>query len=1441
MRSILVIAFAVLFLILSNIVPAEDSSAVMAFKTKHPGWIVTWDESSSRHSMLYGPGLALEGFGVSRASDAAIAFVKSNNDLFYASGELSVENDIIVSSEGNIREIVALGQTYSGIPVFSGYSTFFFSEGLLAFVKNGLYSGIQIGIAPSISSEQAVSAAKSHAISNLFPSRIIQKDPREVDGIAGKPMAPDESERPKGAKPIDASAIRELMKIISESTPPANLVILPYKLKTSLEFRLAYEIRLPLLLGEKPEEWTYFVDANSGKVLYRYDRVRFLNVDGTVIGEYYPNDPAQQRVQGFFGNETVQLDSHSTTTSSLGFYSFTDLPLGTYQLSSELAGRYADVSNAQQPDSLHSAAVGAGTHDWNWPDDDQSYKKEEENAYYHANIVHDFFSSREAPFNLQEMNYVMQVNVNLNSICNAFANGNSINFFMAGEWPGWGFCESTALGRDIIYHEYTHNVQNLVYGNVHLEYWDEQGGMMEGWSDYFAATITDDPVIGENVFPEPIRYVNNSLRYPDDYDPEPHAAAGVFEGALWDMRTAIGQDRSDRTVMLGMQLKPLDFTEALTTILVADDDNGDLTDGTPNIDAICYSFWDRHGLAAAACAGHTQTPIAVISDPEESSVLSGAKSISGIAAGSPSGFQSFSVTYTDENGQFVNDGITLQGGGLNQVLGGNLAEWDTSFTTSRSLKLRLNVTDQVGQESIYDVGIEIKNNFIEVPRQFDRLSSNTPSIDIIGYTDPYNFASYELFYRGPATQFQWRSQEITLRDGGTIPVQHGVIGSLSPALITDRGLYQIKLLVHRTGGRPDDSATIFVTFDPAISSGWPVTYTIPTYPCPSHPETQCYNDLGKQYVVTDDLDGDGNREIVFGATANDPGDYRGYTKIFIYGYDGALRDGWPKILQQGYRVMAPAIGDVDGDGVKEIVFVTDDEVVNYVHAMHADGSEVAGYPLSIPITPYGYAAWVSVSLRDLNGDNADEIGLALSDSVFLFSDGNVMAGWPKLIPDFPVIWYGTINPVPVLALLNDAQGPRILLSSVYHNGDFYSITSTWDREGNLLPGWPIQTSSMTGNIAVGNLGNSGDAEIVVSEHGLSVYSPEGIIESGWPQLQELTLSAESTMGDANGDGIPEIAASAWVPGEGYFAYLFSNSGVLLPGWPQRVGWYVYDWFVFSDVNGDGHNDVLATSGNQIHAWDYSGSVLPGFPKELNEPFYYAPTPPLFSSEAVSGGPAKMLADVWASNGVSYIYSWDILGDFDEYAKGWPTFQHDSQHTGDFSFNQPQSPSISSVHMANVGPYSADILWDTDVASNSTVVYSLNWQMDPFSIAQDSAMVTDHAIPLSPLTPSTTYYYYVRSCNDAGCSSDGNYSFRTAPRPPLGGSPLLVATVKPIVQRTTEGGGLKVEGAGLSGFANMAQRSSVTVLVTFLLISAAWFFYDRRRNTRRTRMKNRRRR
>jgi hypothetical protein len=101
----------------------------------------------------------------------------------------------------------------------------------------------------------------------------------------------------------------------------------------------------------------------------------------------------------------------------------------------------------------------------------------------------------------------------------------------------------------------------------------------------------------------------------------------------------------------------------------------------------------------------------------------------------------------------------------------------------------------------------------------------------------------------------------------------------------------------------------------------------------------------------------------------------------------------------------------------------------------------------------------------------------------------------------------------------------------------------------------------------------------------------------------------------------------------------------------------------------------------------------------------------------------------------------------------------------------QGPVISNVQAVSVEATSAVITWTTSQPGNSLVLYGNT--TPPVSTASDSSYVTAHSVPLAGLTPSTQYYYEVRSTDQLGNTTIDNnggsyYTFTTLERIQLEG-------------------------------------------------------------------------
>src|SRR5262249_29457854 len=154
----------------------------------------------------------------------------------------------------------------------------------------------------------------------------------------------------------------------------------------------------------------------------------------------------------------------------------------------------------------------------------------------------------------------------------------------------------------VVYHEFGHAFhQHAMIPGVA----DYESALTEGAGDYFATTMTDDPVVGPGFFMSGayIREVETDRRWPDDIDPDPHMTGLIFAGAMWDLRRALSRELGPREgvpiadrLYYGILQHASSIPTTYIDALAADDDDGDLSNGTPHVCAINVAF-AHHGLA----------------------------------------------------------------------------------------------------------------------------------------------------------------------------------------------------------------------------------------------------------------------------------------------------------------------------------------------------------------------------------------------------------------------------------------------------------------------------------------------------------------------------------------------------------------------------------------------------------------------------------------------------------------------------------------------------------------------------------------------------------------------------------------------------------------------------------------------------------------------------
>ncbi len=541
----------------------RDSKAWKQFTMKHVGWLVEYNEENKKPHRAYGKSIATTG---STYESCATNFITNELGLF----NIPVE-DLYVSGKSLSPKhcYINYGQSYNGVKVlFSRLVIKMTKDRRVVMFGADVYDNINISINPTLSPQQALAAAQVGIDETILSSEV------NVD-----------------------------------------LFVLPIPEFRKYKYHLVYEVMVEAIGGDIPSSYRTWVDAENGEVLYRDNQVKFhappappppapMEVD--VTATIYPTYSYNPTATGLLANMRIRINNVNYYTDSNGHLTtgITTATNGQFFLD----GLWADVeTNNITPSFTTALAAGPNAETF---DNDANIK--ELTAFYHVNVIHDFVKQEIPTFT--GMDFSLTTNVDVSGTCNAFYNGSSINFYA----PGGG-CLSYATVADVVYHEYAHGINDNFYQDQGSFF--NNGAMGEAYGDLWAFAITLDPILGRggnDSDPDDYirRYDINPKVYPEDIVGEVHADGEILAGAWWDLYLLMGN--MDTIMYLfadayyGLQAVAANgnegqaFRDVLLDVLQADDDDGNINNGTPNGSAICQAF-GQHGITLVSNATLTHT------------------------------------------------------------------------------------------------------------------------------------------------------------------------------------------------------------------------------------------------------------------------------------------------------------------------------------------------------------------------------------------------------------------------------------------------------------------------------------------------------------------------------------------------------------------------------------------------------------------------------------------------------------------------------------------------------------------------------------------------------------------------------------------------------------------------------------------------------------------
>jgi hypothetical protein len=358
--------------------------------------------------------------------------------------------------------------------------------------------------------------------------------------------------------------------------------------------RLAYQTTVSWLDATNQQQYQLaLIDAEDGAMLRSYSLVN------TFTGRVF-NVNAQPTARQSADTRTVVSFDGTPTTSPVGWVG----PARNTAGNNAVVATDLDANNAIGPEEVQPVANASNSFDFPFSatQDAASLRLAAvTNAFFYVNDLHDrayMVGFNEASRNFQANNFGRggaqndPVNVDVQD----GSGTNNANFatppdgsrprmqlFLFNIKSGASLRQDAAFDPTVVYHEYTHGISNRLVGGGSLACLGglQSGGMGEGWSDWVAAAILDNPVIGAYVTGNATTGIRRASMASSPFTygdirsgalSDVHDAGELWAAVLWDIRKAIGNGTVCPCVLSGMKLTPCNPTmlQARDGILQAD-------------------------------------------------------------------------------------------------------------------------------------------------------------------------------------------------------------------------------------------------------------------------------------------------------------------------------------------------------------------------------------------------------------------------------------------------------------------------------------------------------------------------------------------------------------------------------------------------------------------------------------------------------------------------------------------------------------------------------------------------------------------------------------------------------------------------------------------------------------------------------------------------------
>jgi hypothetical protein len=424
-----------------------------------------------------------------------------------------------------------------------------------------------------------------------------------------------------------------------------------------------------------------------------------------------------------------------------------------------------------------------------------------------------------------------------------------------------------------------------------------------------------------------------------------------------------------------------------------------------------------------------------------------------------------------------------------------------------------------------------------------------------------------------------------------------------------------------------------------------------------------------------DVTGDTTPEIIVASMDGQVEAFRSTDRVRI----------WSRDLGTTAIQTSPVVTDLSGDGIGDVVVGTMDGRIVMLNGPNGAVLRTfrQGAPLHCPAgqdcRPDGFFA--TPAIADINGDGIkDIIAPSYDHTVYAWSKTGGLL-WRRYLED--TLWSS-----PVVADIDRDGRPEIVLGGDIWAGNPLGKPAgglTWilKRDGSTYPGYPKSTPGQTvwSSPAVADLNGDGFKDVIVGT-GANWPEPAGRSVNaftaktggnlrGWPVAVDGRVVASPAIGDVDGDGHLDVTFAS----DGGWVYAYSYTGRRM--WRAcnattstgcKTGYSTKAGTIIADVDADGSQEVISTLDKDVRVFNGPNGAIEASYRIAHPASYTSGSTPAVAES--NGRTIVVQSSIYRSNGhggnpargdITKVYV--LTTNHGLCRNDWPQFHRDAARTG----------------------------------------------------------------------------------------------------------------------------------------------------------------------------------